>query len=136
MFSKKEGLKKAFTLIELIVTVVIIGILAGLALPQFTKTFETTKAKEAVAALQQIRTGERSYRIEENTYWPSGAGDNAAINTQLSLSLDTRADRNWDYSIIAVANTFTATAQRTSGRNAGETITIDENGNLGGSWSP
>ena len=127
---------------ELMITIVIIGILAGLAFPRFTKTFETTKAREAVAALQQIRAGERVYRIEENTYWRTEANvinDNAAINTQLHLSLDTCVARNWDFSLIGVTNnTFTGRARRRSGRNTNETITIDEDGNIDDSsnWSP
>ncbi|GAG47841.1 unnamed protein product, partial [marine sediment metagenome] len=123
--------KNGFTLTELIVVVVILGILATLAIPNFFKVMENTKAKEAVASLHQIRAGEHIYRYEENAYWPSGAGDNAAINAQLNLSLDTGAERNWDYSITADASTFTATATRI-GKAADNTITIDEDGEIGG----
>ena len=134
--------KKAVTLIELIIAIVIIGILAAIAIPMFPRVMEATKAKEAVAALHQIRTGERMYRVEENTYWgpSSGTGDVAKIkqiNDKLGVFLDYRTNRNWNYSITAAAaNTFTATATRKSGgtQYINKTITIDEKGDLGGDW--
>ncbi len=131
--------KIAFTIIELLIAVIIVGILAALALPQFTKSIESTKGKEAIAALHQIRTAERTYRIAENTYWNTKAivADNSAINAQLNLFLDTRANRNWDYIISAGADTFTARARRISGRNTNETITINQDGTINeAGWSP
>ena len=135
-------MKSAFTLIELVLVVIIVGILASLALPMFGKTFEVTKANEAVAALHQIRTGERIYRQETNTYWasfgvtPRDHIDN--INATLRLFLDRRDNRNWDYSIVTpTADTFTAMAVRRGGGNDGESITIDETGAIDKSgWSP
>jgi type II secretory pathway pseudopilin PulG len=127
-FKEKD---RAITLIELITTLIIIGILAGLTLPMFARTFERTRAREARAALQQIRTGERIYRSRENFYW-QGAG-NQSVNNNLHLYLDASANRNWDYSISAGATTFTATATRTDG---GGTITIDQDGTFGGTFSP
>lgn len=146
MLSKKESRKrKAVTLIEITVALIIVGIVATLALPIFTKTVETTRAQEALAALRQIRTAERIYRTRLDFYFPDDAdnreSDIGTINNFLRVFLDTKASRNWDYDIDAtVADAFTATAtrryQRGAGRNQGETITIDQDGVIAGTWAP
>lgn len=127
---------RGITLLELSVTIVIIGILAAIAIPLFPKVMENTKASEAVAALQQIRTGERIYRVEENTYWPtSGTATTAQINAQLRLDLKTTSERSWDYSVGPTTNVaFTATATRRSGGYITRYITINQAGAYGGDW--
>jgi prepilin-type N-terminal cleavage/methylation domain-containing protein len=138
--NKERLTRSAFTLLELIVTIVIIGILAGLAIPMFPRAIESTKANTAVAGLQSIRSGERIYRVEEGTYWPTeGSESNIdTINDTLRTLLDTRAARSWNYSVDAdTPDVFTATATRRSGSNSGETIMIDQDGFVDKSgWSP
>ena len=136
-------MKSAFTLTELIITLIIIGILVSLALPLFTRAMESTRANEAKAALEQIRAGERIYRTSEGYYYPHSADhssaeeDEATINSFLKLFLDTR-EKDWKYKVDTdTADDFTATATRTSGGNQGETVTIDQSGPpFGGTWSP
>ena len=137
---------KGMTLTELVMVVVIIGILAGLALPQFRKAFEATKAKEAVASLKQIRTAERAYRMEEKTYFYSDTTLDdkekiREINKMLNVYLDVRDERNWDYSISRRTpygrDDFMATATRinTSPPYNNTTITLDDTGPpFGGDW--
>ena len=53
--SKNKQFKKGFTLIEMLVVVLIIGILAGIALPQYTNAVEKSKASEALLILKSLR---------------------------------------------------------------------------------
>ena len=44
-------MRHAFTLVELIIVVIIIGVLASIAIPQFSKTMERSRIAEASAVL-------------------------------------------------------------------------------------
>ena len=59
-----------FTLIEIMVVVVIIGILAALAIPNYVNTREKALDKEAVAGVKLIRAADRQYYVQNETYFP------------------------------------------------------------------
>ena len=65
MFSRRE---KGFTLVELMIVVVIIGILASIAIPKFASLIGKTKASEATQILGQIIQLEKSYFFKDSVY--------------------------------------------------------------------
>lgn len=56
--------RKAFTLLELILVVIILGILASLGLTNYTKIIEKSRIAEAKTILGQIRTAQEGYKLE------------------------------------------------------------------------
>ena len=60
--------KGGFTLIELLVVVLIIGILSAIALPQYTKAVEKSRASEAQAYLADFVTGQALYKTANGSY--------------------------------------------------------------------
>lgn len=62
-----KSIRKGFTLVELMVVIVIIGILAALAIPRFLGATNKTKATEFKAVVKQIYTLEEAYRQESST---------------------------------------------------------------------
>ena len=68
-------MKKAFTLIELLVVVLIIGILAAIALPQYEKAVEKSRAAEAAITLGSMKRAvdiwimENGYPTDSDGVW-------------------------------------------------------------------
>ena len=60
--------RKGFTLVELAVVIVIIGVLAAFGVPRFLKSVERTKASEAFAYLAAVRSAQERYIAKEGIY--------------------------------------------------------------------
>lgn len=60
--------KKAFTLTELLVVVIVIGVLAAVVLPKFSKVVETRKTTEAEALMAAVRTEQEKRCTLDNHY--------------------------------------------------------------------
>ena len=73
MFRRTE---KGFTLVELMIVVVIIGILAAIAIPKFSGMIGKTKTVEAKQQLGTIISLEKTYFYSKNTHVAFAAGAN------------------------------------------------------------
>ena len=99
----------SFTLTEVLVVLVIIGILILLALPNLLPLVTKAKTTEAKIQLEHVYTLERSYFFENSKY----TSDLSQLNyDQQKLSTDTKDGRaNYRIQIIqAAGNTFIARA--------------------------
>ncbi|MFA6004094.1 MAG: prepilin-type N-terminal cleavage/methylation domain-containing protein [Elusimicrobiota bacterium] len=66
---KKTMKRQGFTLIELLVVVLIIGILAAIAVPQYFKVIEKSRAAEATSLFDTIRGAEDRYQVQTGSYY-------------------------------------------------------------------
>ena len=60
--------RRGFTLVELAVVIVIIGVLASFGVPRFLKSVERSKAAEAFNYLSAVRSAQERYQSMNGTY--------------------------------------------------------------------
>ena len=99
--SPKTNIRKAFTLIEILIVVVILGILAAVVVPQFTNASEDANDAAVRSQLQTLRGQIELYRAQQSAD-PDllESGWNDLINN--------------DYLMVAPRNPYTASATSTS----------------------
>ncbi|MFY9402226.1 MAG: prepilin-type N-terminal cleavage/methylation domain-containing protein [Candidatus Omnitrophota bacterium] len=113
-----DSKKHSFTLIEVLVVIVIIGILAAVAVPNFIKTKYNALSKEAVSNIKLIAAAEKIYKLENNVY--ISCSNAANCNALLKLDLITS---NWNYRVTLSAGVATITATLTVNSQCTYTLT-------------
>ncbi len=136
MFNKLHRNRKGFTLIELMIVVVIIGILAALAIPRFMRATTKSKQSEAKTILKQIFVMQDAYRQEKDRYWiTANAASAASQNAFSQIGVEIMLSARYTYTLTSTdggVTNYTATA--TSGilddDAAVDTWTINQQGVL------
>ena len=115
--------QKGFTMIELMVVVVIVGILAAIAIPIYGKYVKQARTTEATGRMGEIITASKAW-AQEKTIWPTDAQFQAGEGI-----LDPTATENFTYAITAGGGSdpmapfqITATGRV---KMTGVTVTID-----------
>lgn len=100
MLSKLHRTNKGFTLIELMIVVVIIGILAALAIPRFMASTTKSKQSEAKQILKQIYTMQRTYFQEHGVY--GNLNETATAGDQFDeIGVEISTEAQYSYEVVS-----------------------------------
>ena len=100
--------RQGFTLIELIVVIIIVGILASLGFTQYTKVVEKGRTAEAKSVLGSLRTAQQARYLEQGSY---------AVLANLPIDAPANCTQTTHYFSYACVDSGACTATRCTGTN-------------------
>ncbi len=101
----RKYLNKAFTMVEVIIVIVILGVIASLAIPRFMGQNEKAICGEAVGLLSTLRGAQARYFLERGAY---AGGDCSVLDVDLTA-------RNFNLPPTCTAGTGAVSLTRTGG---------------------
>jgi type IV pilus assembly protein PilE len=107
MMNAMKRVQKGFTLIELMVTVAIIGILAAIAVPQYTKYVQRARATEATSGLADMRIRAEQYFQDNRSYVGMSCSQAAGTSTKFFTFNCVGVPGDVSYKLIAKGRTGT-----------------------------
>jgi type IV pilus assembly protein PilA len=144
---ERMGREEGFTLVELLVVMLILGLLAAIAIPSFFNQRDKAKDADAKAAVRTAQTAMETYATDNGgSYLNAIAGVVGPPPTGLRAIETTLNDANLSLPVAATASTYTVRVTSSTGntfditRNAnGQTTqTCDTDGSAGcpsdGNW--
>ena len=73
----KAASRKGFTLIEILIVVIILGILAAIVIPQFTNASDDARKSSTASQLQTLRSAVELYKLQHGDSYPTSDGTTA-----------------------------------------------------------
>ena len=121
---RKGGLQKGFTLVELLVVVVIVGILSAVALPQFLTQTKKAAATEGTQQASSIAKQAAAYYLE--------AGSLGTVDTDCSDYAGTIVtdNTNFTYACSGTKTAFVVTATGKDSNDNTKGVVVKFTGNL------
>lgn len=80
--------RSGFTLVEILIVVIILGILAAVVIPQFSDASDDTRASSTMTNLKTIRSQLQVYKAQHAEQWPD------AFDNQMTLFTDVAGNTN------------------------------------------
>ena len=117
---KKRG---GFTLLELLMVVIIIAILASIALPQYFRAAERSRASEALQIMATMRGSELRYKaLDPGNQYTVALG---LLDVDVPGFGTAPASKLWTYVVTGAGAGSNAQSTRIAGAAAGKTISLD-----------
>jgi len=111
--SLRPARQRGMTLIELMIVVLIIGIIAGVAIPSYRAYMVRSQRTDATAALLRLATAQEKFYLQNNTYAtngeladdpPDGLGITSTEHGWYTLSISSADASGWSARAVAVSS--------------------------------
>jgi len=98
MSSPTQHRNSGFTLVEILIDVVILGILAAVVIPQFTNASESARSSSLLTQLQTLRSQIELYQVQHNGDYPDfGHSDGTWAQMTSKTTVEGSTEPDGDY---------------------------------------